>query len=331
MMIDLSKNENTSYKLDVSNIVNSVETNRYSFENNYKLHEALANKYNLKPDNFILGCGSSDVIFMFMLMLNEKAKLENKQIDFIVPKPTFYVIVDFARALNMNIKPIILGDDFKLDVHSISCSNDRINLIYICNPNNPTAQMLSKSDLEYLNDICNNDTYFILDEAYSEFVEDFNTIKMASNSNVLHARTMSKIYSLAGLRLGYGIACEKTIEKMSAFYNPDRINSFALYGAIYALNNVEFLNVARDEIRKNRLLVENEFKKLNIKYYPSQTNFILHEIKDINYRTFMKEQGILVGGAIENYPLLNRISIGNKEEIQAYIKALRLAKDKNLV
>lgn len=331
MMIDLSKNENTSYKLDVSKIVSGVETNRYSFENNYKLHEALANKYNLKPENFILGCGSSDVIFMFMLVLNEKAKLENKQVDFIVPKPTFFVIVDFAKALNMNIKPIMLGDDFRLDVRDIKVSNDKINLIYICNPNNPTAQMLSKSDLEYLNDICKNDTYFILDEAYSELVEDFHTIKMASNPNILHARTMSKLYSLAGLRLGYGVACDSTISKMNAFYNPDRINSFALYGAIYALNQVGFLQKAREEIKRNRLLVEDEFKKLNIKYYPSQTNFILHKIKDENYRNFMKEQGILVGGIIESYPLLNRISIGNEYEVKSFIKALRLAKEKNLV
>ncbi len=330
-MIDLSKNENTSNVLDVKDIILKLETNRYTFEQNYKLHDALAKKYNLEPDNFILGCGSSDAIFMFMLAINEKARLAKKSVEFIAPMPTFYVILDFAKALNMDIKLIHLKDDFILNVNDIKPSDDKFSIIYISNPNNPTARMLTRSDLDYLNNICVDNTYFILDEAYSEFVEDFESIKMASNPNILHARTMSKLYSIAGLRLGYGIACKDVINAMNAFYNPDRINAFALYSAIYALSIENFVEDTRKIIAKNRAMVEDEFKALDIFYYPSKTNFILHKIKDEKYRDFMLKNGIVVGNPIANHPLLNRISIGNENEVKEYIKALRLAKQNNLV
>lgn len=327
-MIDLSKNENTSNILDIKEIINNIDFNRYSFDKNYKLLDELANFYNLKSDNFILGNGSSNVIYMSLLALYKYSK---SNIHLISPLPTFDLTLYYAKNIGYSIDGFYLDNEFNFDINKIKIIPNKINIIYLVNPNNPTGLMLSKKDLNELNSICKDNVYMLLDEAYCEFADDFYSLEFAKNPNILHIRTFSKMYSLAGLRVGYGIAHNKLITILKDFFSPDAINAFALECAIYALRQKDFIKTTKQIINTNKALLENEFETLNIKYFKSHTNFILHEIKNTNYADFMKECGIVVGRTINNYPLLNRISIGNQRETNEFIKALKLAKVNCLV
>lgn len=327
-MIDLSKNENTCNTLDIKEIINSIEFNKYSFDKNYKLLDELANFYNLKSDNFVLGNGSSNVIYMSLLAFY---KYSNSNVHLISPLPTFDLTLYYAKNIGYSIDGFYLDSEFNFDINKIKIIPNKINIIYLVNPNNPTGLMLSKKDLNELNSICKDNVYMLLDEAYCEFADDFYSLEFAKNPNILHIRTFSKMYSLAGLRVGYGIAHNKLITILKDFFSPDAINAFALECAIFALKQNDFVKTTRNIINDNKALLENEFETLNIKYFKSHTNFILHEIKSTKYADFMKECGIIVGRPIDNYPLLNRISIGNIKQLKEFIKALRLAKNHNLV
>lgn len=325
-MIDLSKNENTCNILDVKDIVNKIDFNRYSFDKNYKLLDELASFYNLNNDNFVLGNGSSNVIYMSLLALYKKA---NANIKLIAPLPTFELTIEYARNIGYSIDTFY--EEFEIGISKINLDSNKTNVIYIANPNNPTGLTLNKEKLEYFNSICKDNTYMLFDEAYFEFANDYEGLELAKNPNILHIRTFSKMYSLAGIRIGYGISHSDFINIIKPYFSIDAINSIALNCAIYALKQKDFANTTRNIINENKKYLEEVFKELDIFYYKSQANFILHKIKDINYANYMKEQGIIVGRSIDNFPLLNRISIGNINELHEFTKALRLAKAKNLI
>ncbi|MBZ7997504.1 pyridoxal phosphate-dependent aminotransferase [Campylobacter canadensis] len=328
MMIDLSKNENTSYKLDISGIFKQIDSNRYSFLKNYLLNEKLAQFYNLSEDNFLLGVGSGECICLCFLYFKTLAQELNKEFQIISTSPTFEVVLDYAKAMNIDIKRINFDENFSLDIKQIKADKNKLNLIYITNPNNPSAYVLSKDEVDYLASLVNDECYLLLDEAYAEFVEDFYTLDFAKSDYIIHTRTFSKIFSLAALRIGYIIASKNFIKNISKFYNPDKINSLALFSAIYALEQKDFIKEARKQISKNRDILISELKRLQIPYIDSKTNFLLHKIKSLKYNEFMLSKGILTGNNFFNY---NRVSIGNEEEIKIFIKALNEAKKLDLV
>lgn len=327
-MIDLSKNENTSYKLDISEVFKQIDSNKYSFLKNYLLNQKLAEFYNLSEDNFLLGVGSAECICLCFLYFKILAQKQNKEFQIISTSPTFEVVLDYAKAMNVEIKRVYFDDNFFINIKEIKVDKNKLNLIYITNPNNPSAYILSKDELNYLESLLSDECYLLLDEAYAEFIEDFYTLDFAKSDYVIHTRTFSKIFSLAALRIGYIIASSNFIKNISIFYNPDKINSLALFSAIYALEQKNFIQEARKQINKNRDMLIAELKKLDISYIDSKTNFLLHKIKDKNYNNFMISKGILTGSNYFNY---NRISIGNKQQMEFFIKALNQAKKLNLV
>lgn len=326
-MIDLSNNENTLLSHEFKTLNHNLIC-KYPCDNEYLLKNELAKIHNVSSNNITLGCGSSDVIYRTFIALNFLAKEQKKELNLIVPMPTFDLILSIAKSLKIKITYI---NELVLDVKKIIPNEGFINLIYITNPNNPSANELSQDDLDYLTKLCVGNTYMILDEAYAEYNVNFKSIKKAYFKNIIITRTFSKIYALAGLRIGYGIACEELLQYINKFILIDNINYYALYCALEVLKNDDFINTSRKLTLQNKAILESAFNELDIKYFKSNVNFILHEIKDEQYSDFMLELGIKVGRKIANYPLLNRISVGNINEIEQFLKALKLAKDKALV
>lgn len=326
-MIDLSNNENTLLSHNFTKLNNNLIC-KYPCDNEYLLKNELAKLHNVKSENISLGCGSSDIIYRTFIALNSLAKNQNKELNLIVPMPTFDLILSIAKALKIKITYV---DGLFLDVSKIIPQDNFINLIYITNPNNPSANELSENDLEYLTNLCIDNTYMILDEAYAEYNINFKSIKKAHFKNIIITRTFSKIYALAGLRIGYAIACKDLLNYIDEFILIDNINYYALYCALEILQDVNFVDTSRKLTIENKKILENAFNELDIKYFKSNVNFILHYIKDEQYSNFMLERGIKVGRKIANYPLLNRISVGNIDEIEQFLKALKLAKGKKLI
>lgn len=330
-MIDLSNNENTLIKHDFKSIMNDYDLMcKYPCDSEYLLKEELAKKHNVKSNNISLGCGSSDIIYRTICALNARAKSENKELNLIVPMPTFDLVLSIAKALKIKITYIYLKDDFILNVNDIKPLSNSYNLIYITNPNNPSAKELSQNDLEYLCSICKDNTYMILDEAYAEYNANFISIKKCQK-NIIITRTFSKIYALAGLRIGYAIAENELLSFIDEFILIDNINAYALFCAINALKDEGFESRARAMTLENKAKLEQVLNELDIFYFKSNTNFILYKIKSENYYNFMLENGVKVGRKIHNYPLFNRISVGNIEELNVFFKALKLAKENDLV
>lgn len=322
-MIDLSNNENSIVKHSIK-IPENIH--KYPCDNEYLLKEKLANIYNVKSSNISLGNGSSELIYRCIIAFNKLAKSQGKILNLIVFTPTFELALNIAKALEIKTTFIPLNNDFSLP--KISLNDDELSLIYITNPNNPSAKELSEDELEYIKNL---DAYIILDEAYAEYNPDFTSLQKDKYKNIIFTRTFSKIYALAGLRLGYMIADEKLLEYIDKFILLDNINAFALYEGLRVLDDKDIIDYTRAKIKENKELIINVFDELNIRYFKSNVNFILHEIKDLKYSDFMYSLGIKVGRPINNHPLLNRISIGNYDETIAFINALRLAKANDFV
>lgn len=322
-MIDLSNNENSIIKHKIQ-IPKNIH--KYPCDNEYLLKEKLAKIHSVKSSNVSLGNGSSELIYRSIIAFNQLAINQGKILNFIVFTPTFDLALSIAKALEIKTTFIPLNDDFSLP--KISLNDDELSLIYITNPNNPSAKELSKDELEYIKNL---DAYIILDEAYAEYNPKFLSLKKDKYKNIIFTRTFSKIYALAGLRLGYMLADDKLLEYIDKFILLDNINAFALYEGLRVLDDENIIDYTRAKIKENKELIINVFDELNISCFKSNVNFILHEIKDLKYNDFMYSQGIKVGREIKNFPLLNRISIGNYDETIAFINALRLAKANGFV
>lgn len=330
-MIYLSDNENTLIKHDFKEIFKNDELLcRYPCDNEYLLKQKLAQIHGVKEENITLGCGSSDIIQRVIIALSHKANARGKKLNLIVPMPTFDLVLSITKALDIDIDYIYVDESFKLDINKIAPKKDTINLLYITNPNNPSARELSKEELDKLCSMCGGDFYMILDEAYAEYSDDFISIKKAHYDNIIITRTFSKIYALAGLRIGYAIAKSEFLSVIDKFIMLDNINAYGLFCALYVLDNDD-LNMIKNLTRQNRLKIQKVFDELNIDYIPSKVNFILHKIKDVKYRDFMLEHGVKVGRVINNFPLYNRIAVGNDTELEAFFKALQKAKNQGLV
>jgi histidinol-phosphate aminotransferase len=202
-------------------------------------------------------------------------------------------------------------------------------LIYICNPNNPTASITPKNDLREFIARTPMDTMILVDEAYFHYADspDYETVipLVKDHANLIVARTFSKIYGMAGLRCGYCVAQPETIKRMHGFQMWDSVNIMALTAASASLDDPDQVNNGRKMNSEAKRYTLSELENLGYKSIPSQANFIMFDCKKpvVPIITGMKENNVAVGRLFPAYPNHMRLTIGKQSEMESFVGAFK--------
>jgi len=208
--------------------------------------------------------------------------------------------------------------------------SSRTKLIFVCNPNNPTGSVVSKDELD---DFVNNlpeHVVLILDEAYIEFASDKNCPNgldyIKQGHNVISLRTFSKLYGIAGVRIGYAMGNKAFISVLNTVREPFPVSLIAQAAALGALEDEEFKEKTLKNNKEGKTFLYEEFEKMGLPYVPTSTNFIFVDLKkDIKgiFQSLLREGIIIRPGHLWNYPTSARITIGTMEQNQKFIGALK--------
>ncbi len=308
---------------------NKVSRNlkRYPDSEGILLRNVLANKFKLDPKRIILGSGS-DQIFELIC----KSFL-NKNDEVIVPEFSFIIYRIYSKIYGARLK-YAKEKNFKISINNIlSKVTKKTKIVFLANPNNPTGTIISKKELLKLRKKLRSNILLVVDDAYYEYVKDKNYLsgmKLFSNSkNVIVTRTFSKIYGLAGLRIGWGYGPKNLIYALNKVKPPFNINRAALFAAAQAIKDVKWLNKEIKHVNRWVKILYNDFKSLGIETNSSYGNFLLvnfNKIKGNAKKIFFKlaKSGILVR-KMDVYKIKNslRITIGNNIENKKFINTLR--------
>ncbi len=205
----------------------------------------------------------------------------------------------------------------------------KLGLIYICNPNNPTASITPKDEVRDLIANAPRQTVILVDEAYFHYADSDNYESVIplikDHSNLIVARTFSKVYGMAGLRCGYCIAQADTIARMQPHQMWDSVNILALAAAIASLNDPEQTATGRRLNTEVRIMVTGELDAMGYTSIPSQANFIMIDLKRpaVPLIKAMKEHNVQVGRLFPTLPNHMRVTIGKKAEMESFLSAFR--------
>ena len=292
---------------------------RYPDGSGRALREAIARKFKLEPEQVILGNGSDEI-----MDLAGKTFLEPDQ-EAIIGDLTFSlypicVAAHGGRPISVPLK------DGRFDLEAIAARiSPRTRLIFLCNPNNPTGTIVRRQDLDWFLAKLPGHVLLVIDEAYAEYADDPefpNTIDdLKRGAPILVLRTFSKIYGLAGLRVGYGLASETVVEAMNRVRLPFNTNSPAQEAARAALSDEAHLARSLRINREGRRYLSEAFHRLGLRTLPSQANFIFLDVGQDVLTVFERllKQGVIVRTIKDRWL---RISIGRSVENRRFVKAL---------
>ena len=277
------------------------------------LKKAIADYEGVEPENVFVSNGSDETLnFFFMAFCDGEKEVAFPEISY-----GFYKV--FAELYGLNYTAIPLNDDFTINHENYK--NIGKNVV-IANPNAPTGIMLSLDKIEEII-LSNPDYVVVIDEAYADFGGESAKNLTKKYDNLLVVKTFSKSRSLAGARLGYGIADSKIIsdlEKIKYSTNPYNVNRLTLKAGEASIKDTEYFEKTRNEIIENRDYITAELRKLGFTVLDSKANFVFakhDKISGMDYYKYLRENGILVRHfTSEKICEYNRISIGSFEDMQ---------------
>jgi histidinol-phosphate aminotransferase len=323
----MASNENclgpSSLALDAMKTA-AEKTHRYPDGSGYLLRKKLSTHLNVPMEQIILGNGSTDLVETIA-----RAYLQPGD-NTITADQTFVMYRIATIAVNGECRMIPVRQ-FSYDLEGILRAIDsRTRVIYIANPNNPTGTMLGSREFENFLREVPPDVLVVHDEAYREYVDgDYpDSVDAARrNANLVLLRTFSKIYGLAGIRIGYGVSCEEIILNLNRLRSPFNTNSIAQAAAIAALDDTEHLRRSREHNRVERRFLETELKARHVPFVPSVTNFLLLTVPGcMRIYQAMLQQGIIARPmkSFNNQEGI-RVTVGRHEENTAFLAALENA------
>lgn len=297
-------------------------SNRYNWGLTSELVSEIAKKNNLMPENIILGAGSSEILDLIV----RYAALQKG--NFIYAEPTFNIWVETAQRLGLEKVAIPLTEDKKHDLNAmLKAIKSDTRLIYICNPNNPTATICDRDSLVSFIKEASKQAVILVDEAYIDFTEQPSLSSLVlENKNVVIAKTFSKIHGLAGARVGYGIAHAETMDKVRQLLSwvNGNISVISASAALASLKDEKFIRDTYFLNAKARNYTLEQLKRLNLKYIPSNTNFIYFSLENYKKDYFEQLKNNQVTGTriYEQQGQWTRITVGTMEEMQQFIRAI---------
>jgi histidinol-phosphate aminotransferase len=316
--IKLASNENPlgPSPMAIQAILDHVQKiHRYPDGSGFYLKSRLSSALHLPQEQIIIGNGSNELIELIVRTF----LIPGEQV--IQAFPTFLVYEKIVAGAGGKMVSVPLKQ-FKLDLQAIADAvTSETKIIFLNNPNNPTGSALSEQEMAGFLSVVPQDVVVVLDEAYIDFVSDPSVARgldlLSHHALFVVLRTFSKLYGLAGLRIGYGFGSEKVIDYMNRVRQPFNVNTLAQAAATAALDDTEFVSRTLKTVREGLAYLYDELDRLGLEYLPTQTNFFLIKAPFGGRKTYelMLKEGVIVR-AMDAYGLGDyiRINVGLPQE-----------------
>lgn len=300
-----------------------AQCNRYPWSVTEQLMDKIGSRYGLSDAHVLMGAGSSEILGLVSM----QAALQKG--NAVCAFPTFTIWWKALQKLGTEIIKVPLTADKKHDLPAmLRAINGQTRLVYVCNPNNPTGTVIPTAELKSFVEEASQKALVLLDEAYTEYSDEPSLASMVTtNKNLVIAKTFSKIYGMAGGRIGYALAhpdCINSLSELQPWPNAGP-GGVSLAGALASLDDVDFVKTSKTNNQAARAFVEQQFKTLQVPFIPSNTNFIYYSLQQYsgNIEEAFKKEQIITRGAVEENGKWTRTSIGTQQEMQQFIHVLK--------
>ncbi|MGU3470291.1 histidinol-phosphate transaminase [Paenibacillus sp. D51F] len=324
-VIKLASNENPygSSPLARQAIIAEIENNSiYPDGASIELTAAMAANLGVQPEQLIWGNGADEIILMIARSFLEPGD------ETVMASETFSQYRHNAVVENAVIIEIPLVEGRHDLPAMLAAVTDKTKVVWICSPNNPTGSIVTQEELSSFMNSIRSDVLVVLDEAYCHFVDDVDyhdSLELLKRfDNLISLRTFSKIYGLAALRIGYGIAHPSVINSINLVREPFNTARVAQAAARAALADQDFVDGCREKNIRERDYLQGEFDRLGLKYFPTQANFIFVDVRFPSKDAFdaLLRKGFITRANWPKSPNWLRISIGKAEDNRKLIAAL---------
>ena len=274
-------------------------------------------RHNLDRDQVFLASGSNEGLQAAMMAFGKRGKV-------ISPALTYSDHLLYAEKLGVEVQRIPLRDDMAIDLEAMARAvDDSVSLIYLCNPNNPTGMAIDGDELRSFCREVGGRVPILIDEAYNELTDKPDYTSMVDlvrgGANILITRTFSKIFGMAGLRVGYGMGHPDIVSvvKDNVMAWP---NGVGLYAAYHSYLDEDFIAFSREKVIQGREMVNATFRRHGIEPLPSQTSFVYADIgrNADDFEAAMAARNVRIRGAYDGYDTFSRVSMGRLEELEIF-------------
>jgi histidinol-phosphate aminotransferase len=296
---------------------------RYPDEYADALVEELASLHSVTREQLMLGDGSGEILKMCAAALTGAGK------RVVVADPTFEALMYYARSGGAEVTKVALTSDYRHDLERMLAASGDAGLVYICNPNNPTATITPKEEVSAFLKAAPRSLFVLVDEAYHHYADHPQYESMIplvkEYPNLIVARTFSKIYGMAGLRCGYGVAQSQLIARLRAEQFWDSLNIMALVAALASLRDRKHIEQGRRLNTEVRQYVYNELDRMGYRYLPSSANFLMIDLRREAGPLIeaMRRSKVEVGRFFPALPNFMRVTIGTRADMQSFLSVFR--------
>ena len=286
------------------------------------LFDVIAGNHGLDHENVFVSSGSNEGLQAALMAYGQRGKV-------MTPSLTYDAHLGYAEALGVSVMRVPLRSDLQVDLDAMEAQlDDSVAVVYLANPNNPTGLPI---DAERLRAFCRSvgpKALVIIDEAYNELTDEPEKDTMVDlvreGHNVLVTRTFSKIFGMAGLRVGYGMARPDIIKKTSKHIMAWP-NGVGLTAAYHSYIDSDFIRFSREKVLQGRAMVEKTCAQMGLTPVPSQTNFVFVDVgRDaMPVRRAMAKEGVLINAGYDGYPQHLRVSMGRLEDLKTFDRVFK--------
>lgn len=297
-----------------------VPLDRYPDRDSLALRRALAEHLELQIEKILATNGTAELIWLIALTFLRPGD------RVLILGPTFGEYANAAKIMGAQVDEIRarVEDNFAWDANQLTNVHTGYKLVFICNPNNPTGQMIQVEEIiRWAED--HPQTLFIIDEAYAAFAQDFQSIINHQKSNILVMRSMTKDYALAGIRLGYAVADSNVTQALKKVQPPWSVNGLAQAAGLAALREQDYLHECLQQLELQKEYLVAEFTKFGHKPIPSNTHFFLLPVENgAVFRAALFKRGIQVRDCASfGLPNFVRIATRNENENELLINTIK--------
>ena len=302
---------------------NLLISNRYNWDITSKLITEIARKNNVNDENILLGAGSTeilDLVAKFVALAKG---------NYVIADPSYDYWTVTLDNMGLTKFKIPVSSDKKIDLYEMQKAiNQDTKLVYICNPNNPTGTVCERDNLVGFISKISENIIVLVDEAYLEYTNQQSLSNLINKyPNIIITKTFSKIYGLAGARIGYALANKVTIEKLSNFQSSpnDSVSVLSRLASMASLKDDKFVSDCSLLNEEAKSYTIKELKKMGFECVNSNTNFIYFSLKNYkkDYFQKLKDKNIQGTRIYEEQGKWTRITVGTMEEMNKFIKALQ--------
>jgi histidinol-phosphate aminotransferase len=290
-----------------------------------RLRAMVAERFGLTAAHAAIGNGSSEVLSAAALEWGRHGPIVCPELFF--EEPLQVAVRHGAQLVRVPLRP-----DMSLDLEAMAATAaaSKASMVYLCNPNNPTAMLVDPRALRALSSSLPAETVLLVDEAYNELTDRPRLNSMldlvAAGRNVIVSRTFSKIYGLAGLRIGYALSTPANAERINDNIMTVDLGTAALAAAIASLNDEAFMTFSKNRILEGRGIILDAARRAGLQVLPSQANFVFVRVPDADaLKARMAERKIIIRGAYGKWKNWSRVSTGKIEDVRRYAAALPAA------